>query len=123
MITRITYFLVILVILSPAFAGTTGKIAGIITDKNNGIPIPGVNVLIEGLSIGAATDINGEYFILNIPVGFHKITISYIGYKTIEFEGAKVQPDRTLQINFELEEVSEHVSSDRGNNGFGSTGR
>ena len=105
MITRIIYFLVILLIFSPAFAGTTGKIAGVITDKNSGMPIPGVNVLIEGLSIGAATDLNGEYFIINVPVGSHKITVSYIGYKTIEFEGAKVQPDRTLQVNFELEET------------------
>jgi hypothetical protein len=105
MITRITYFLVILAILSPAFAGTTGKIAGVITDKNSGIPTPGVNVLIEGLPFGAATDLNGEYFIINVPVGSHKITVSYIGCKTIEFEGARVQPDRTLQVNFELEET------------------
>jgi hypothetical protein len=43
-----------------------GKLSGLITDADTKEPLIGANVLIEGTSVGAATDINGEYFILNI---------------------------------------------------------
>lgn len=48
------------------FAGNTGKISGKVTDKANGEPLVGANVFIQGLNTGASTDLNGEYFILNI---------------------------------------------------------
>jgi len=105
MLRRLLSLTMVLFLVSFVFAGTTGKIAGIIVDKNTGDPLPGVNVVIEELSIGASSDVNGEYFILNVPVGEHKVTVSYIGYKTIEYEGAQVQADRTLGVNFELEEA------------------
>ncbi|HSH65074.1 MAG TPA: carboxypeptidase-like regulatory domain-containing protein, partial [Bacteroidia bacterium] len=50
-----------------ALAGTTGKIQGKVTDKNTGEPLPGVNVIVVGTNIGSATDVNGEYFILQVP--------------------------------------------------------
>ncbi len=43
-----------------AFAGSTGKIAGKITDAETGEGIPGVNVILVGTSPGAATNLNGE---------------------------------------------------------------
>ena len=46
---------------SLAIAGTTGKIAGTITDKLSGEPIIGANVIVLGTSLGISTDINGEF--------------------------------------------------------------
>jgi hypothetical protein len=63
------------------FAGTTGKIAGTVTDKQSGEPLVGVNVVIVGTTLGAATDAEGYYAILNVPVGTHSVRISYIGYR------------------------------------------
>ena len=40
-------------------AGTTGKIAGKVTDGETGEALPGVNVIIEGTQLGSATDIEG----------------------------------------------------------------
>ena len=48
------------------FAQTTGKISGSITDDKTGEPLIGVNVMVEGTQLGAASDINGKYFILNV---------------------------------------------------------
>ena len=74
--------LVILFFLKPLYAGTTGKIAGRITDENNN-PLIGCNVIIKGTSLGAASDLDGKYFILNIPPGVYEISSSMIGYGTV----------------------------------------
>ena len=41
-------FLLVSLIITNIFAGTTGKIAGYVSDASTGEPLPGVNVLIEG---------------------------------------------------------------------------
>ena len=82
-----------------------GKIVGLVKDSKTGEPIPGVNVAIEGTTIGAATDLNGEYFILNITPGVYSLRASIIGYKTVIQTGIEVSVDHTTVINFELEET------------------
>jgi hypothetical protein len=65
----------------PIWAGTTGKIAGIITDKNTNEPLIGANIMIVGTSLGAATDIEGRYTIIRRSRQAHtRFQISYIGY-------------------------------------------
>ena len=54
---RLSVVLLVMLLAAAAFAGTTGKIAGAITDKQTGEPLPGVNVIIAGTNIGAATNI------------------------------------------------------------------
>lgn len=57
---------------------------GKVLDENKR-PMPGVNILFKGTSLGTVTDINGN-FSLNRPVGANFITVSMIGYKTQEIE-------------------------------------
>lgn len=57
-----------------------GAITGKVVDANTGENIIGANVLIEGTSIGAATDIEGKYFIKNVEPGKHTLVISFISY-------------------------------------------
>ncbi len=54
--------------LSVALAGTTGKIAGRVLD-DKGAPLPGVNVILEGTKRGAITGTDGSYFILSVDPG------------------------------------------------------
>lgn len=58
-----------------------GAITGYITDAASGEPLIGANVVINGTSIGSASDINGKYYIPNVNIGTYNIKISYIGYK------------------------------------------
>ncbi len=85
-----------------AFAGTTGKIAGKVTDKETGEPMPGANVVVVGTTLGAATDINGEYFILNVPPGSYDVRASVIGYTQMVEKGVRVNADLTVKVNFAL---------------------
>ena len=85
-----------------AFTGTTGKVTGLITDAETNEPLPGVNVLLDGTTIGAATDPKGYYVILNIPPGTYAITARMMGYTAMKIKSVKVVSDLTTTINFEL---------------------
>jgi len=85
------------------FSQSRGKIAGNVTDKQTGEPIIGVNVLLVGTNYGAATNINGEYYIIGVPVGIYTLRFSFIGYHTISVENVRVQTDLTTEINIEME--------------------
>lgn len=97
--------LVLFIYLVPGsvLAQTTGKIAGTITDIQ-GEPLIGVNVFIEGTQTGSSSDIDGNYFILNVRPGTYSIIVSYIGFKTIRLTDVQVQVDRTTTLDFVMEE-------------------
>ena len=48
-------FSILLLSHTGAFAAVTGKISGVVTDAETGEPLPGVNVIVEGTVLGAAT--------------------------------------------------------------------
>ncbi|HEX7401965.1 MAG TPA: carboxypeptidase-like regulatory domain-containing protein, partial [candidate division Zixibacteria bacterium] len=98
----LAWSIVLLIFGSAAFAGTTGKIAGIIKDKDTGERLPGVAITIEGTTMGAAANEKGEYFILNVTPGIYKLKANLIGYTSVEIDQVQVLLDLTTTINFEL---------------------
>lgn len=83
-------------------AGTTGKVTGFVTDAETGDPLPGCNIIILGTDFGTATDLNGEYFILNIPPGNYSIKAQMIGYASQTFTDVQIKIDLTTRIDFPL---------------------
>lgn len=68
--------------LSNALAQT--KVTGQVTSSEDGQPIPGVTIIVKGLSgVGTTTSIDGKYF-LNVPASGKTLVFSYIGYQTQE---------------------------------------
>lgn len=96
------FITILLSIANLTFGGTTGKLTGKIIDKSTGEPLPFVNVLIEGTMLGAATDLNGNYVILNIPPGKYKVKARYVGYRTVVVENVIISIDLTTRQNFQL---------------------
>jgi len=84
------------------YAGTTGKIVGRVFDKETGQPLPGANVIIVGTKIGTATDLDGYYYLINIPPGVYKLRASMIGYNPQEIDNVVVKADLTTTVNFYL---------------------
>lgn len=84
------------------FAGVTGKIEGFITDSQTGQALVGVNVIIQGTSYGSATDDEGYYVILNVPVGEYSVKASMIGYREVTVKDVRVSIDLTTKLNFQL---------------------
>ena len=109
--TKLFKALLIIVFPMMIFAGETGKVMGTVTDKANGNLLPGVNVVLEGTGMGAATDEDGDFYILNIPPGLYNVKLSYIGYAVITIENIRVTKDLTTNL-YTVELSSDVCSSD-----------
>jgi iron complex outermembrane receptor protein len=73
--------LLFLLLLLPFFAIAQNKVEGMVVDNATGLPIPGVNVKIEGSATGASTGFDGKFQLTNVkPTDV--LSISYMGYST-----------------------------------------
>ena len=99
--------LLLAVTISISFA-QSGRIAGRVADKKTGEPLPGANVIIEGTTLGAATDVNGDFIIHLVPPGTYTVKASYIGYRNVVVKNIRVVAGLTVTLNFALpsEEIS-----------------
>jgi hypothetical protein len=99
LITVLFFFLLLPGIV---LAGTTGKLSGKVTDQQTGEALIGANIIVVGTSFGAATDINGEYTILNLNAGVYEVRSSYIGYQSRTITNIRVSADLTTELDFQL---------------------
>ena len=99
------YILILMILALPLnlFAGTTGKLAGRVLDADTGEPVVGANVIIEGTYLGAAADVDGYYFINNIPPGEYTVVISSIGYKKVTVHKVPIKIDLTYKLDIKLQ--------------------
>ena len=88
---------------SLVFTQTTGKISGLVFDKDNN-PVIGASVAIIESNIGTATDVEGYYYIINVSPGSYMLKINMIGYKAVTVENVTVSVNKTTRIDIMLEE-------------------
>lgn len=96
-----TLCLVALMAVTAAMGGTTGKIAGRVTDRQSGEAVVGANVTVAGTSLGASTDTEGYYHIINVPPGTYDVTFSCIGYNRLTQRSA-VRVDQTSTVDVRM---------------------
>lgn len=108
------FLLITLIAVTGLQGGTTGKISGKVMDQKTSEPLIGANVVIEGTSLGAATDLEGEFYIINIPPGIYTLRVMMMGYTTQRVQTVRVNTDLTTKLNFKLQstviEVNEAVT-------------
>lgn len=68
-------------------------------------PLFGVNIILEvgDRTLGASTDVDGNYRIDNVPVGTHTLRARFISYRSAQSE-VTVEPDEVSVVNFVLRE-------------------
>jgi outer membrane receptor protein involved in Fe transport len=99
-LTSLFFALALVCLLAiPSFAAVTGKITGHITDAANGEALVGVTVAVNGTALGAVTDVDGKYTVLNVPVGTYMIRLSAVGYASVEVSNVEVSSDLATYID------------------------
>ena len=88
---------------------TTGKISGRVIDAATGEALPGANVVLEGTTRGATTNVNGEYFIILVTPSRYVVASSMVGYQTVRKTDVIVQLDLTATVDFELAQSAEQL--------------
>ena len=98
----LTTLLLLCVAPSLVLAGTTGKVAGAVSDASTGKPLAYVNIMVEGTTMGQATDENGEFIIIGVPAGSWNVRASMIGYADQVEQDVPVSVDLTTKVDFSL---------------------
>lgn len=89
--------LIMVFLAQASFAQTTGTVIGKIIDSDSGEPVTGANIILKGTTIGAASNLEGEFRITNVPTGVQFFEVSFISYerRTIEKRVASSQDQIT----------------------------
>lgn len=103
-ILRIVSLLFFAFLLIPAltFAQSTGSIGGRVIDAKDGLPLVGATIKIEGSKMGAVTNDNGEYVILNVDVGTYSLEAAYIGYDNLKVTNVRISVDQRTKVDFSM---------------------
>ncbi len=72
------------------------KISGVVSDGENGMALPGANILFKDAGAGISADAEGM-FVISIPKGNYTLMVSYIGYQTY-VENFVADTDKTIKI-------------------------
>lgn len=89
-------------IASTSYSGVAGKISGVVHNSESGKPIIGATVTVVGTRYVTKTDEDGEYFIINVPVGKYEVTVSNVGFETHTQEAVRVLVDLTTPVDFTI---------------------
>ena len=98
----ILLFLFITLFTDFLMSGTTGKLTGFVKDAETGEALIGCNIILTDTDLGTASDLNGEYFILNIPPGKYSVRFQMIGYGKVITENVYISIDKTTRLNGRL---------------------
>ncbi len=97
----VTVTLGILLLPSTHAFAQTGQISGTVVDEDD-VPLAGVNVIIAGTSIGATTDMDGDYIISNVEPGEYTIIASFVGFASQEILSVAVTANQTTEVDIVL---------------------
>lgn len=96
----------LLLITGSLVMAQTVQISGAVTSSEDGLPIPGVSVIVKGTTLGIITGADGKY-VISVPSSAQTLVFSFIGFKTLEaaIEG-KTKIDVVLEQDlFKVDEV------------------
>ena len=107
---KLLVFLVLIFLFCSAKAQTTGEIYGTVLDETRA-PLPGATVILQGTQIGAQTDENGKFKIINIPPGSYNLVASYLGFQSQTIFNIIVKSKGNIAYNFVLKESAEALDA------------
>ena len=96
-------YLSLIFLFSFSFSQTTGKISGIVTEKEKGGTLPGANIYIINSAYGTASDSDGRFTIINVPPGKYTLKVDMIGYKSVQLDELVISVNRTTSLDIEME--------------------
>ncbi|MEJ2218555.1 MAG: SusC/RagA family TonB-linked outer membrane protein [Gemmatimonadota bacterium] len=97
----VTGALALLLYAVPVHAQATGTIRGVVEDATTGRPVAGAQLQVVGTQRGTLSNTNGQYLIVNVPVGSETVRVTYIGYRSTD-QTVDVTAGGTATANFQL---------------------
>lgn len=107
--------LMLVVCLLAFFAGSgwakvSGKISGVVEDSENGTPLVGATIRVDGTNLVTETDEDGEYFVIGVPVGKYDLTVTHVGYESMTKKDVRVLVDLTTPVDFTVPQMAVEIA-------------
>ncbi len=112
---KLTFFALLLLIVSSGFAQvTTSKIKGIVKDQNG--PMLGAEVMVlhkpTGTKTGTITQENGRFILSNLRIGGpYKVVVKYVGYQPVEIDNIFLKLGETKNLSIDLIEEKNSLNA------------
>lgn len=103
---RKKFFLLIIVclVMGAGVMAQTSTVSGTVFGEDNNEPIIGASVLVKGTTLGAVTDIEGKFTILNVPGTAKTVIVSFVGMQKVE---AAIKPAMKVVLKSDSELLDE----------------
>ena len=92
---------IILLFLTSQVHAQVGVVSGLILDGENGETLIGATAIIDGSTVGDATDLNGRYEFATEP-GTYTMNFAYLGFSTVTVKDVIVTAGGTTRLEVEL---------------------
>lgn len=106
---KITLLLFVLLFSGTIALAQTRDVSGTVSDKSDGSPIAGANIIVKGSTSGTTTDANGR-FTLSVPVNSNRLIVSFVGFLTQEVDITSMT-NITITLEASASELEEVVVS------------
>ena len=80
---KVTLLLAMFMLGLQVLFAQTREITGVVTSGEDGMPIPGVSVIVKGTTLGTVTDMDGR-FALQVPTDAQDVVFSFVGMASQE---------------------------------------
>ena len=84
-------------------AARVGTVTGEVTDAQSGVSVRAAQVFISDLRLGGLSQRNGRYLLQNVPAGTHTLSVTRMGYRTVEAQ-ITVRGGQTVVQGFSIAE-------------------
>ncbi|MFN3800083.1 TonB-dependent receptor domain-containing protein [Belliella pelovolcani] len=101
---KYTFTLLITLITIGYAVAQSGTIRGVVKDSKTGETIIGANVRLENTGYGVATGLDGDFEISRVEPGNYTVIVSFISYKTVQYEDVQVVSEKATVFDVLLEE-------------------
>lgn len=103
------YLSIVLSLFSFTITAQSVRVYGSVKNSLNNEPIPFANIVVDGTSIGATSDFDGNFELLNIEPGIYNFKCSYIGYNSNTQTEIQITPNKSFRIDFKLVENAQII--------------
>lgn len=105
------FIFVFTVLINISAWAQTSSIQGKITDAKTGETLPGANIVIQGTSNGAISDLSGFFSIKNLRAGNYSLVVSYVGYVTQVVKDISLADGKVVNLEVKLKSTINELNT------------
>ncbi len=106
---KTVYTVLLLFLTSVSLLAQEASLRGKVVDATNNEPLPFVNIVVSGTTIGTTTDLDGNFVLNGLKPGYIRVEASFVGYKKAISSEIEVSVANTNYIEIQLEQQKEQI--------------